>query len=115
MIAASAYAFVTGKKVAGVYDHLEKRDLRIAAEAKGDQLQGFDGDRSAKFAGTLPELYDGGDNAFVSFELDGTKVRGYDRRTSTAYEANVIDLRVQVYDHGANEWFAFEIRNTTSA
>jgi hypothetical protein len=45
MIAASAYAFVTGKKVAGVYDHLEKRDLRIAAEAKGDQLQGFDGDR----------------------------------------------------------------------
>jgi hypothetical protein len=42
-------------------------------------------------------------------------VRGYDRRTSTAYEANVIDLRVQVYDHGPNEWFAFEIRNTTSA
>jgi hypothetical protein len=45
VIAAAAYAFVTGKKVAGVYDHAAGRHLRIAAEARGEHLQGHDGDR----------------------------------------------------------------------
>lgn len=110
IVSAAAYAFVTRRKVAGIYDHQTKRDLRIGAESRGNQLQGFDGDRSAKFAGTLPELYDAGDNAFVSFEIEGTKVKGYDRRSSSAYEANVTDQRVQLYDYGQSEWFTFDIR-----
>ena len=58
MIAAAAHAFITGNKVAGVYDHSTGRHLRIAAEARGQQLQGYDGDRAARFGGTLPEIYD---------------------------------------------------------
>jgi hypothetical protein len=109
MIAASAHAFVIGRKVAGVYDHAAGRHLRIAAEARGQHLQGFDGDRSAKFGGTLPELYDVGNAAFVSFEIEGTTVRGYDRGSSSAYTANVSDRVVQVFDHAENVWSAFDI------
>lgn len=110
IVSAAAYAFVTRRKVAGIYDHLTKQDLRIAAESRGDQVQGYDGDRSAKFALTLPELYDSGDNSFVSFEVEGTKVKGYDRRSSSAYEALVTDQRVQLYDYGQSEWFTFDVR-----
>jgi hypothetical protein len=56
MVAAAAHAFISGKKVAGVHDHEAGQDLQIAAETRGDRLQGFDGDRLANFAGTLPEL-----------------------------------------------------------
>lgn len=111
MIAAATFAFVTGRKVAGLYDHAEGRDRRIAAESRDNLLQGFDGDRGAKFSGTLPELYDAGDRTFVAFELDGAKARGYDRGSSTAYEAQVTDGLVQVYDHGQSAWFAYDVQD----
>jgi len=110
MIAASAHAFVTGRKVAGIYDHAAGRHLRIAAECRGEHLQGFDGDRSAKFGGTLPELYDVADKAFISLELDGATARGHDRGSSTSYEARVTERAVQLYDHGQGAWFAFDVQ-----
>ncbi|EIZ77950.1 hypothetical protein WSK_3426 [Novosphingobium sp. Rr 2-17] len=111
IIAAAAFAFVTGKKVAGMYDHSGERDLLIAAEIRGDQLQGFDGDRGVKFGGTPPEIYDAGDETFVSFEIDGTTMKGYDRGSSSFYEARVGDGVVQVFDHDQNAWFAYDIQN----
>jgi hypothetical protein len=111
MVAAAAYAFIVGKKVAGIYDHASGRELRIAAECRGDQLQGFDGDRAVKFGGTLPELYDAGDKTFVSLEIDGAKARGYDRSSSSFYEAQVTDRLVQLYDHSQSAWFAFDIQD----
>jgi hypothetical protein len=94
LIAASAHAFITGNKVAGVYDHAAGRHLRIAAESREAHLQGFDGDRSARFGGTLPELYDAADKAFISL----------------SYEARVTENVVQLYDHGQSAWFAFDIQ-----
>ncbi len=110
MIAASAHAFMFRKKIAGVHDHESGRDLRIAAETRGDRLQGFDGDRSAKFNGTRFEIYDAGDDAFVSLEIDGLEAQGYDRRTSSHYSLSVTDKVVQLYDHAAGAWFAFTIQ-----
>ena len=110
MAAAAAHAFMTGNKVAGVYDHVAGRHLRIAAEARGEHLQGFDGDRAAKFGGTLPELYDAGDKAFVSLEIDGMTAQGYDRGSSSAYTITATDRQVQLYDHGLSRWFAFDVQ-----
>lgn len=110
LIAAAAYALVTGKKVAGLYDHAAARHLRIAAEARGEHLQGYDGDRDARFGGTLPELYDAADKAHVSIAITGTKARGHDRGSATDYDAEVTDGRVQLYDHGKSEWFSFDVQ-----
>jgi len=115
LIAAATFAFITGRKVAGLYDHTAKQDLLIAAEFRDKQLQGFDGDRGVKFGGTLPELHDDGDRTFVSFESDGSTVKGYDRRSSGFYEAQVTDGLVQVYDHGAAAWFAYDVQDAESA
>jgi hypothetical protein len=109
MVAASAYALITGNKVAGIYDHAAGRHLRIAAEAQGEHLQGLDGDRAAKFGGTLPELYDAADKAFVSLEIDGQAARGYDRVSSHHYSLTATDRLVQLYDHGEEAWFAFDV------
>jgi hypothetical protein len=110
LVAAAAFAFITGKKVAGVYDHSLGKNLRIAAECRGDQLQGFDGDRLAGFGGQLPEIYDDGDKVFISLEIADGSVRGYDRGSACSYVAKVTDQQVQVYDHGASAWFAFDIQ-----
>ena len=110
MIAAAAFAVITGKKVAGMHDHASGIDRRIAAECRGRQVQGFDGDRSARFGGTLPEIFDSGDEAFVSLEIDGMKASGYDRGSSSAYTAEVSADRVQLYDHGEAVWFVFDIQ-----
>lgn len=110
MVAAAAHAFIRGTKVAGVHDHQTGQDLQIAAETRGDRLQGFDGDRSGKFGGTLPELYDAGDDAFVSLEIDGVTAQGYDRGASSHYSLTVTDEIVQLYDHSAGAWFAFSIQ-----
>lgn len=110
MIATAAHAFVNGRKVAGVYDHSEGKHLRIAAEARGEHLQGFDGDRSARFGGTLPELRDTGDGAQVYMEIDGTTARGFDRGSVSHFTAEVAERSVQLYDHSRGEWFAFGVR-----
>ncbi|MEO6717963.1 MAG: hypothetical protein ABIM50_12045 [Novosphingobium sp.] len=110
MVAAASYAFTTGKKVAGIHDHWSGQDLQIAAECRGNALQGFDGDRSVMFGGTLPELYDAGDKTFVSIEIAGAKVRGYDRGTSSSYAAQVSDGLVQLYDYSYGAWFEFNIQ-----
>lgn len=115
MVAATAFAQATGKKVAGIYDHAAGRDLQIAAEFRGNELRGFDGERQVKFGGTLPEIYDAGDKTFVSFETDGATVKGYDRNSSSFYAANVIDGVVQVYDHGESAWFAYDIQDADAA
>ena len=109
LVAAAAYAFMFGKRVAGVHDHASGRDLQIAAETRGDRLQGFDGDRRAKFNGTFSEIYDAGDKAFISLEIDGLRAQGYDRSSSSHYSLSVTDQVVQLYDHAAESWFAFSI------
>ena len=110
MIAAAAHAFIFGKKVAGVHDHGTALDLQIAAETRGDRLQGFDGNRSARFGGTLSELYDAGDDAFVSLEIDGSTAKGYDRGSSSHYSLTATNEVVQIYDYAAGAWFAFSIQ-----
>jgi hypothetical protein len=110
VVAAAAHAFIFGQKVAGVHDHATGQDRRIAAEVRGGTLQGFDGDRSAKFGGTLPELYDAGDAAFVSLEIEGTAAQGYDRHSSGHYALTATGNVVQLYDHAAGAWFAFSIQ-----
>lgn len=112
IVAAAAYAFISGQKAAGVHDHSQGRDLQIAAEARGEHLQAYDGDRSARFGGTLPELYDDGDKAFVSLSIDGRTAQGYDRNSSSHYSLTVADQMVQLYDHDAGAWLAFSIQPT---
>ncbi len=110
MVAATAYAFIFGKKVAGVHDHATGRDLQIAVEVRGSRMQGIDGDRSAKLSGTLPELYDAGDNTFVSLEIDGATARGYDRGSSTHYSLTAEGQVIQLYDYASKVWFAYSIQ-----
>ena len=110
IVAASAHAVIIGRKVAGIYDHAAGRHLRIAAECRGSWLQGLDGERAAKFGGTLPELFDEGDRAFVSLDVEGASARGYDRGSASAYEAQVTERVVQLYDHAEGAWFAFDIQ-----
>jgi hypothetical protein len=110
LLAAATFAFCAGKKVAGVHDHASGRDLRIAAESRGQQLQGFDGDRAVRFGGTLPDLHDAGAGTSLSMEIDGTEARGYDRGSETFFTAKVTGQQVQLFDHGENAWFAFDIQ-----
>jgi hypothetical protein len=110
LVAASAHAVIIGKKVAGLYDHETQKHLRIAAECRDNRVQGLDGDRSTRFGGTLPELDDHGDKAFVSLEVDGASARGFDRVSANAYLAQVSDRLVQIYDYGENAWFAFDVQ-----
>jgi hypothetical protein len=110
IIAAAVYAFTSGKKVAGLHDHASGRDLQIAAESRGHHLQGFDGDRSVQFGGTLPELFDAGEGSFVSLEISGANARGFDRGSSGSYAAQVSDSRVQLYDYSLATWFTFSIQ-----
>jgi hypothetical protein len=110
VIAAAAHAFVTGKKVAGIYDHAAGRHLRIAAEARAEQLQGHDGDRNVKFGGTLPHLRDTGEGASLHMEIEGTEARGYDTSSSGHFSAKVSDRLVQIFDHADGKWFAFDVQ-----
>ncbi len=109
LVAASAYAVITGKKVAGLFDHTANEQLQIAVECRGMRLQGADGERLVAFGGTLPELYDGGDKTYISLEVHGAEVRGYDRGSAGHYVAKVSDRLIQLYDHSHSAWFAFEV------
>ena len=110
IVAASAHAVLSGKKVAGLYDHAAGRHLKLAVECRGDRLQGFDGEREVHFGGTLPNLFDEGDQAFFSLEADGATARGYDHASANFYEAKATGRLVQLYDHGEGAWFAFDLQ-----
>ena len=110
IIAASAHALVTGKKVAGLYDHSAGRHLRIAAEARGEHLQGYDGDRDARFGGTLPEIRDTGEGVSLHMEIEDGAARGYDRSSSGHFSAKVSERLVQLYDHAEGAWFSFDVQ-----
>lgn len=110
VVAASAHALVTGRKVAGLYDHMAGRHLRVAAEARGEHVQGYDGDRDARFGGTIPELRDVGDGASVHIEIEGAAVRGYDRNSSGHFTAEVTERLVQLYDHAEGAWFSYDVQ-----
>ncbi|VWX47217.1 hypothetical protein [Novosphingobium sp. 9U] len=114
IIAATAFAVIAGKKVAGVYDHATARNLEIAAEAQGGKVQGFDGERGVAFGGTLPEIHDAGDKAWISFETAGAQAKGYDRGSSSFYTAQVSDSVVQLYDHEHAAWFAYDFQDAAA-
>ena len=108
--AASAHALVTGRKVAGLYDHAAGRHLRIAAEARAPHLQGYDGDRDARFGGTLPEIRDAGEGASLHMEIEEDGARGYDRTSSSHFSTKVAERLVQLYDHAEGAWFAYDVQ-----
>jgi hypothetical protein len=110
IIAASAHALVTGKKVAGLYDHMAGRHLRIAAEARGEHLQGYDGDRDARFGGTLPELRAAGEGVSLHMEIGDGAARGYDRNSSGHFSVKITERLVQLYDHVEGAWFSFDVQ-----
>lgn len=110
MIAASAHALVRGTKVAGLYDHATGRHLRIAAEARTPYLQGYDGDRNARFGGTLPEIRDASDGVSLHMEIEEDGARGYDRSSSGHFSATVAERLVQLYDHAEAAWFAYDVQ-----
>ncbi|MDO6415822.1 hypothetical protein Q4F19_15630 [Sphingomonas sp. BIUV-7] len=110
VVAASAYAIVSKHKAAGLFDHAAGRHLKIAAECRGDRLQGYDGEREVSFGGTLPDLYDQGDKAFIAYQIEGSTVRGFDRGSTTSFVANVTAELVQLYDHKESAWFAFTVQ-----
>lgn len=110
ILAASAFAVMTGRKVAGVHDHAVSRHLRIAAECRGERLQAFDGERAAWYDGDLPDLFDQKGQPFIFLEKDGEAVRGYDRTSDGFYTATVTDRTVQVFDHAVQAWFAFTVQ-----
>jgi hypothetical protein len=109
-VAASAHAVLSSKKVAGLYDHAAGRHLRIAAECRNDRVQAFDGESGVRFGGTLPDLFDEGDEVFISLQVNGTTARGYDRGSATFFEVRVTDQLAQLYDHGESTWFAFDVQ-----
>jgi len=119
LMAACAFAILSGKKVAGVYDHRSGQRLKIAAECQGDRVQAFDGERGVPFGGTLPELYDAGDKTHVSCMVDGENdsqsIRGHDRHSSSDYTARVTDGVVQLYDYSESAWFAYDIQDPDAA
>ncbi len=115
MIAAATFAYLTGKKAAGVYDHAEGRDRLIAADCRDDAIQGYDGERKVKFGGKVPELFDQEDKVFISFRPEGDTIEGFDRASETAFTARVTGGAVQVYDHGAQAWFAYDIQDPNAA
>jgi hypothetical protein len=110
MIAATAHAFIIGKKVAGLYDHAAGCHLRIAAESRNEHLQGYDGDREVRFGGTLPEIREAGGGAQVHVMVQGATVRGYDRSSSSHFTAEVAERSVQLYDHVEGAWFAYDVQ-----
>lgn len=107
IVAASSHAFVTGKKVAGLYDQSADRHLRIAAEARGEHLQGLDGDRNVKFGGTLPELRETGTSAAIYMEVSDGETKGFDRSSAGHFTCRIEDQVVQLYDHAESAWFTF--------
>lgn len=115
MVAACAFAILTGRKAAGVFDHAAGRTLKIAAECRGERVQAFDGNRGAKFGGTLPELYDEGDKVHVSFTVVGNEARGHDRHSASDFAARVTQSLVQVYDYAEQAWFDYDIQNPDAA
>ena len=110
LFAAAAFAVISGRKAAGLHDHSSAIDRRIAAECRDGRVQGFDGDRSVQFGGVLPELYDFGDQAFISLNLEAGRANGYDRRTASACVAEVTGDRVQLFDHAQDAWFTYDIQ-----
>lgn len=110
IIAASAFAIVTGKKAAGLYDHAEARDVRIAAECREGRLQGVDGERSVMFGGALPEVLVG-DRDVLSITSDDAGVRVYDRTAAAYYTVQVNGGVVQVFDHAASAWFTYDVQD----
>ncbi len=115
LVAASAFAILTGKKVAGLYDHSAKRRRKVAAEFRLGKLLAFDGHRNAAFGGTPPELYDAEDKSHVSFEVIDGKARGHDRYSSSDFSAQVTDNLVQVYDYAEQAWFSYDVQDPNAA
>lgn len=115
LVAAATFAILTGRKAAGVYDHAAGRSRRIAAECRGRVVKAHDGDRGARFGGTLPDLFDEGDRAYVSLVLEGGEVRGHDHRSGGDFSARVTQALVQVYDYAEQAWFHYDIQNPAAA
>jgi hypothetical protein len=109
VISAAVYAIVTGRKAAGLFDHAANSHVRVAAECRDGRVQGRDGERSVSFGGTLPDLYDQGDQAFITCDIDGTTGRGFDHGSASFYEARVSGASVSLYDHGAAAWFSYTV------
>jgi hypothetical protein len=115
-LAAAAISHASGRRVLSVYDHSSRSEAGVSASATGNQVRGYDSDRSCEFGGEVPVLHHRGEAARLDLNPKGEGgYDGYDHGSATHFEIRVTGRDAQLYDHGEGAWFAYSARAPASA
>jgi hypothetical protein len=109
VIAAVAYAVISGKSVSSIYSHSEGSWRTVEARCSNGNISAYDFSRSSHFDGNLPNLYDYADSSHVEMNINGTKANGYHYGSSSFYEVSVNGNSVEFYDYESGGWASYSV------
>ncbi len=109
MIAAAAYAAITGEDVASIYSYSTSLYRNLEASFADGQIRGFDYLRNARFEGVPANLFDYRDRAYVGMTIAGGAAEGFHHGAGHHYRAELRGNVIAFYDYGAGSWFNYAV------
>jgi len=112
-IAATAGRLISGLDSSWVYDHSRSKHISIGGNIFDGCIQLYDYDRQCHFSGSGSSgdynLYDFGNQANVSLQINGNQFQGYDYDKQCHFNGSVNGNSVTLYDYGESKHFSYSV------
>ena len=108
-IAYVAARVITGKDSGHIYDYSQTKYINIAGSVGGKSVSVFDYSRKCYFSGQLPSLYDYGQGAYVTININGSSFSGFNYRTKSHFTGTISGSNVSFYDYEVRQYFNYTL------
>lgn len=98
-----------GSAASHIYDYQQSKYISFTGTVTGDSVAVYDYDRGCYCSGTFPQVYDYGDHAHISLEMNDTGFRGYDYGSGHHFSGTVNGAGVSIYDYGESKYFSYTL------
>jgi hypothetical protein len=107
-MAATALSHALGRKISSVYDYSRSGYLSIDADVRGNNLTGYDYEKSAHISGSLDSLYHYGESSHLELKpKGGGQYSGYDYGSSAHFDIRINGNSAELYDYSASAWYSY--------
>ncbi|MEJ2246382.1 MAG: hypothetical protein P8Y80_09955 [Acidobacteriota bacterium] len=108
-IAFVAASVISGIKATSIYDYDRSRHLNFSGTVSESNVEIYDYERSCRFGGRLPSLYDYDRNVDILLQIDKTSFSGYDYGDDAHFSGHVSNGSVSLYDNSESKYFNYSI------
>ena len=102
-------ASLCGAHASYVYDYSQSKYINMSGSVDSNNVHIYDYDRGCYVSGSLNNLYDYGNRAYIELSMRKFQFSGYDYHTGSYFSGEVKGNSVSVYDYETSSYYNYSV------